>query len=319
MENASGNGPAYRVRLTTDGLRERADTLDDVLRHCTLCPHACGMDRAAGRHGVCRSGTHMRISSAGPHYGEEPPLVGRGGSGAIFFSSCTLKCAYCQNASISQLREGWPVTEEEVAAIMLSLQRRGCHNINLVTPTHYTPQIVGALALAAGSGLRLPVVYNCSGYESVSTLRLLEDIVDIYMPDIKYSSNDIARRYSGAPGYWDVVRQALQEMHRQVGPLVIGRDGIARRGLLIRHLVLPSGLAGSRDVLEFIAREVSTDSYVNIMDQYRPTYRARQYAELNRHVRGSDYAGVVRHARSLGLHRGIETVMTETESSAWSA
>ena len=312
------DNPAYRAQLTPGELHLRAEALGDILRHCTLCPHECGIDRTAGRHGVCRSGAGMRISSAGPHFGEEPPLVGRGGSGTIFFSSCTLKCVYCQNASISQQRQGWPVTEEELSAVMLRLQHQGCHNINLVTPTHFTAQIVRSLALAAARGLRLPVVYNCSGYEALSTLRLLDGIVDIYMPDIKYSSNDFARRYSGAPGYWDTARQALREMHRQVGVLETGTDGIARRGLLIRHLVLPGGLAGSHRVLEFIAGELSSESYVNIMDQYRPTYRARQYRGLDRGLRPDEHEEAVRDARSLGLHRGFETDFVLRELPAWS-
>jgi len=246
------------------------------------------------------------ISSAGPHYGEEPELVGWGGSGTIFFTSCNLKCAYCQNYEISQLRLGHPISIEDLAEIMLRLQDRGCHNINFVTPTHFTPQIVKAVAIAADRGLSIPLVYNCGGYESVRTLQFLDGVIDIYMPDIKYSDNRLAKMYSGAPRYWDIVREAIREMHRQVGDLVVDRRGIAQRGLLIRHLVLPNDLAGSRAVLDFVASEISLDSYINLMDQYRPLNRAYRYRELNRRITSGEFWSVVEYARSLGLHRGFE-------------
>lgn len=298
--------PTYRERLTLRELNERSEALRELLKKCVVCPRECKARRLDGEFGVCRSTDAIVISSAGPHYGEEPPLVGWGGSGTIFFTSCNLKCAFCQNYDISQLRIGETITTEHLAEVMLRLQNRGCHNINLVTPTHFTPQIVEALTIAAERGLALPIVYNCSGYESTRTLELLEDIVDIYMPDIKYSDDETARRYSGAPGYWGIVRVAIKEMHRQVGDLVIDRHGLARRGLLIRHLVLPNGLAGSRAVLDFIAEDISVDSYVNIMDQYRPLNRARRYVELNRRVTSAEFNEVVKYAQSLGLHRGFE-------------
>ncbi len=298
--------PVYCQRLTLRELKERSERLRELLKECVVCPRECGARRLEGEFGVCRSTDVVMISSAGPHYGEEPPLVGWGGSGTIFFTSCNLKCAFCQNYEISQLRIGQTITAEELAHVMLGLQDRGCHNINLVTPTHFTPQIVQALAIAVQRGLHLPIVYNSSGYESLRTLQLLEDIVDIYMPDIKYSSNDVACRYSGAPDYWDIVRPAIKEMHRQVGDLVIDGRGLAHRGLLIRHLVLPNGLAGSRAVLDFIAKEISLNSYVNIMDQYRPLNRAWRYPELNRCITANEFQDVVSYARSLGLHRGFE-------------
>lgn len=245
------------------------------------------------------------VSSAGPHLGEEPPLVGRRGSGTIFFSSCNLKCLFCQNFAISQERRGAPVTRRELADIMLQLQQIGCHNINLVTPTHVVPQIVDALSLAVDLGLRLPVVYNCGGYESVETLRLLDGVVDIYMPDIKYSDDSYAVRYSGARNYWDIARAAVKEMYRQVGSLVGDPDGTALRGLLVRHLVLPNGRAGSRKVLEFIAQEISRDTYVNIMDQYHPAHRAGSIRELSRCVSSGEVFEVIEYAKSVGLYRGF--------------
>ncbi len=297
--------PAYRSRLTIGELTGRAAGLRELMRKCTLCPHNCEARRLDGRYGVCRSTADAVITSAGPHYGEEAPLTGSRGSGTIFFTSCNLKCTFCQNYDISQMRLGRRVSTLELAEIMLRLQQGGCHNINLVTPTHMVPQFVEALIHSVKRGLSLPIVYNCGGYESVSLLKLLEDIVDIYMPDIKYSDNEVARKFSGAPGYWDIVRSAVKEMHRQVGNLVVDAKGIAERGLLIRHLVLPNGLSGSSAVLDFISREVSASTYVNIMDQYRPAYRALRYNELSRTIKQSEYREVLEYAMQVGLHRGF--------------
>jgi putative pyruvate formate lyase activating enzyme len=297
---------AYRERLSLKELRDRADELHALLQECVVCPRECGVHRTGGRYGVCRSTDEVVISSAGPHYGEEPPLVGSYGSGTIFFTSCTLKCVFCQNSDISQIRMGHPVTIDRLAERMLSLQALGCHNINLVTPTHFSPQIVEALVIACERGLSVPLVYNCGGYESVRTLRLLEDIIDIYMPDIKYSNDEHARQYSGAKDYWEVARKAVAEMYRQVGNLECSAMGIARRGLLIRHLVLPNGTAGSRAVLEFVARELSPDTYINIMDQYHPSYRSRDIPGLSRCITSKEFSEVTGYARMLGLHRGFE-------------
>ena len=297
--------PSYRSRISHEELKHRAVELREMLRACSLCPHECGALRLDGRYGVCRSTAKVTISSATPHFGEEAPLSGRSGSGTIFLASCNLKCAFCQNYDISHMRLGRTVSSDELAEIMLRLQRGGCHNINFVTPTHFTPQIVEALIIAVERGLSIPLVYNCGGYESVRTLRLLKDVIDIYMPDIKYSDNENARRFSGAPRYWDVVTEAIREMHSQVGDLVIDDRGIAERGLLIRHLVLPNRLAGSRKVLEFISREVSLNSYVNIMEQYRPAYRAIRYTELGRAIKAGEYEEVLEWASALGLHRGF--------------
>jgi putative pyruvate formate lyase activating enzyme len=298
--------PAYRERLTPHELKDRSEQLRESLRECVVCPRECRARRLEGKYGVCRTTDQIVISSAGPHYGEEPPLVGSHGSGTTFLTSCNLKCLFCQNCDISQLRAGEPVTANELANIMLSLQRRGCHNINFVTPTHMTPQIIDALVIAAERGLSVPIVYNCGGYESLRTLKLLENVIDIYMPDIKYSDNENARKYSAAPDYWDVVRPAIKEMQRQVGGLMMDEAGVAWRGLLIRHLVLPNRIAGSFAVLDFIAREVSLHAYVNIMDQYRPQYRAYRSRELNRPISSKEFTEVLEHARKLGLHRGFE-------------
>lgn len=291
--------------MTLEELERRSAELRELMRECTLCPHDCRARRLDGKYGVCRSTADAVISSAGPHYGEEAPLTGSRGSGTIFFTSCNLKCTFCQNYDISQMRMGRRVTTIELAEIMLRLQQTGCHNINLVTPTHVAPQFVEALVHAAKKGLFVPIVYNCGGYESVRVLKLLEDIVDIYMPDIKYSDNEIARKFSGAPEYWDIASAAVKEMHRQVGDLVVDAKGIARRGLLIRHLVLPNGLAGSRAVFDFISCELSKSTYVNIMDQYRPAYRALRYDELSRSLRESEFHEAVEYAMAVGLHRGF--------------
>ena len=298
--------PAYLDRLSLPGLRQRAAELREMLRECVVCPRECRARRTEGRVGVCRSTDEVFISQIGAHFGEEPPLVGWGGSGTIFFTRCNLWCLFCQNYDISHLDIGRPIPTTDLADAMLSLQRRGCHNINLVTPTHFTPQIIEALVIAVERGLQVPLVYNCSGYESVKTLRLLDGIVDIYMPDLKYSINDHARKYSGIKDYWDVARPAIQEMHRQVGDLVTDRRGVAQRGVLIRHLVLPNGLAGSRPVLDFVAREVSLDTYINIMDQYHPEFKAEIYRELNRGISSREFNEVMQYARQIGLHRGFE-------------
>jgi putative pyruvate formate lyase activating enzyme len=299
--------PAYIALHASGELAERAQQLQAILRDCTLCPRRCHANRLQGEIGKCRSTAEVIISSAGPHFGEEPELVGLGGSGTIFFTNCNLWCLFCQNYEISHLKMGTPISIEELAKRMLYLQSRGCHNINLVTPTHFVPQIVEALCLAAERGLQIPLVYNCGGYESVETLRRLDGIIDIYMPDVKYSNDGHARRYSGVKDYWEYMRPAVKEMHRQVGELKINRWGIAECGLLIRHLVLPNDLAGSEAILRFIAEEISPDSYVNIMDQYRPAFKAHRIPELARRVSLIEYHRVIQLARELGLHRGFNS------------
>jgi putative pyruvate formate lyase activating enzyme len=344
-------------------VRQRLGTAREMLRECRICPRDCGVNRLEGELGYCGTGARMPVSSAGPHYGEEPPLVGRGGSGTIFVSNCNLSCVFCQNSDISQ--EGRPaagrasqpdpreVGDEELGRIMLELQAMGCENINFVTPTHVVPQILGGLRVALEGGLSLPLVYNCGGYEFVETLQLLRGIFDIYMPDMKYSDPEIAHKLSDTPpandpgGKLDYVtanRRAVQEMHSQVGVLrgihyratteddarlrrhnEVSLDeqgavpnlpgawsdsefsqalGIARVGLLVRHLVLPGGLAGTREVAEFLAEELSRDTYINVMDQYRPCYRANE-TELvvQRRLTHEEYEDAVEIARSAGLHR----------------
>jgi len=243
------------------------------------------------------------VSSYNPHFGEEDPLVGRGGSGTIFFAWCNLKCQYCQNYDISQLGHGREVEPEALASMMLWLQEHGCHNINFVSPTHVVPQILAGLLLAAQAGLRLPLVYNTGGYDSLNTLTLLDGVVDIYMPDMKYADAEIAERYSKVKNYPAVNQAAVREMHRQVGDLVIDEDGVAQRGLLVRHLVLPGGLAGTAEIVRFLAEEISLNTYLNVMAQYRPCYRADRFPELNRSLTAEEYAEAVSLALQAGLTR----------------
>ncbi len=245
------------------------------------------------------------VSSFGPHFGEEPPLVGRFGSGTIFLTRCNLACQFCQNYDISQLGQGNEVSLKEMAQEMLRLQQMGCHNINFVTPTHFVPQILSALTLAIRDGFNLPLVYNCGGYESLETLRLLNGVIDIYMPDAKYGGEEEAERYSNAPSYPEVMMKALREMHRQVGDLEMNEEGVAKRGLLVRHLVLPSGIAGTRRIMHFLAKEISSNTYVNILDQYRPTYRAHNFPEIDRPISMDEYRKAIQIALDEGLHRGF--------------
>ncbi len=275
----------------------------DTLKACTICPRKCGVNRLENEIGHCKTGRQAVVSSYHPHFGEEPELVGNHGSGTIFFSHCNLLCNFCQNFDISHLGDGRSVTDEELAGIMLELQRLGCHNINLVTPTHVVPQIFTALDIARKKGLTIPIVYNSSGYDRVGTLKRLEGLVDIYMPDFKFWSVAVADLTCNAPDYPDVARKAITEMHRQVGPLRTNRAGIARKGLLIRHLVLPENLAGTREISEFIVNHISPDTYVNIMPQYRPCGLAHQTEGLNRRLTAKEYLTAIKIARNQGLTR----------------
>ena len=294
---------AYIELYHSGELRARVEAATALLQSCRVCPRQCGANRLQGEAGKCRTERQARVSSYAPHLGEESPLVGRHGSGTIFFTNCNLRCVFCQNYSISQLGEGETVTKEELARMMLSLQDRQCHNINLVSPTHVVPQILEALELAIGLGLHLPLVYNSGGYDSQETLRLLDGIVDIYMPDMKYGDAKAAEELSGIKNYPSVNRAAIKEMHRQVGGLQIDRDGVAQRGLLIRHLVLPSGLAGTEAIVRFISQEISPDTYVNIMAQYRPCYRASDFPSLSRPISAAEYQQAIHLAHRAGLHR----------------
>jgi putative pyruvate formate lyase activating enzyme len=303
--------PSYRAQLATGELDERAAAAAELLKDCTVCPRQCRVDRTRDEKGFCRTGALAQVSSVGPHFGEEPELVGRGGSGTIFIAHCNLACEFCQNYGISQCGDGEEVSADELAAMMLSLQRQGCHNINIVTPSHVVPQILSALVIAAEKGLSVPLVYNSGGYDSIETLRLLDGVFDIYMPDAKYGSNAIASALSHAPDYVDVNQAALREMHRQAGDLLV-IDGIAVRGIIIRHLVLPGDLAGTREVMRFIATELSADSYVNVMAQYRPMWHAAEiakrdpaYQALRRPITSQEYRDAVDMAREAGLYRGF--------------
>jgi len=308
---AKGTLPRYCELSETGILEDRVSTAAALLEDCTVCPRACHVDRTIGETGFCRTGALAQVSSYGPHFGEEPALVGRGGSGTIFMSHCNLACEFCQNYEISQCRDGEEVRPEDLAKMMLSLQRQGCHNINIVTPSHVVPQLLEGIRIAAAGGLCIPLVYNSGGYDAVETLQLLDGIVDIYMPDAKYGHNEAARVLSHAPDYVPVMKSALREMHRQVGDLVV-EQGIAVRGLIIRHLVLPENYADSGAVMRFIADEISKDSYVNIMAQYRPAWHAWQLADqqpvyqgLKRPITGREYRSAIQCAKDAGLHRGF--------------
>ncbi len=284
-------------------LSERIKQSWALLESCRLCPRNCVVNRLEDKRSVCRTGRKAVVSSYGPHFGEEPPLVGRRGSGTIFFTWCNLRCRYCQNYSISQLGEGEEVEDEELAQMILSLQAMGCHNINFVSPTHVVPQILSALSIAIEGGLKVPLVYNTGGYDSVETLQLLEGIFDIYMPDMKYSEEKVARELSGIKNYPQVNRDAIKEMHRQVGDLVVDEHGVAQKGIILRHLVLPHGLAGSEETFRFLAQEISKDTYLNIMDQYHPCYKAYDHPQLGRRITSEEYQEAVQLALRYGLRR----------------
>lgn len=294
---------AYRHLLQSGELIKRVVEANQHLTICDVCAWGCPVDRTAGQVGVCRTGMRARISSYGAHLGEENPLRGWRGSGTIFFNRCNLRCQYCQNHAISQTDSGDELEPEEIAEIMLSLQAAGCHNINFVSPSHVVPQILAAVLIAAQAGLHIPLVYNTGGYDSLAMLHLLDGVIDIYMPDMKYSEARLARQYSNVRNYPQINQAAVREMHRQVGDLVINERGLAVRGLLIRHLVLPNDLAGTADIVHFLAEEISKDTYLNLMDQYRPDYNARQIPELDRRLTGDEYIRAVRQAHSVGLNR----------------
>jgi putative pyruvate formate lyase activating enzyme len=268
-----------------------------------VCPRQCGVNRSAGESGECQVTTQVIVSSYGPHFGEEAPLVGEHGSGTIFFTYCNLHCVFCQNYTISQLGEGSSVDNETLAGMMLSLQAKGCHNINLVSPTHVVPYILEALDLAADKGLHLPLVYNTGGYDAIETLELLDGVVDIYMPDMKYSDEKIAEQLSGIKDYPEVNKAAVREMHRQVGDLQLDEQGVAQRGLLVRHLVLPNGLAGTGEIVGFLAQEVSTNTYLNIMAQYHPCYKAFDIPQLVRPLHSQEFYEAIDLAYQQGLYR----------------
>lgn len=295
--------PGYLSLYASGELLRRKDAALKGLACCQLCPRRCGVNRLAGEQGFCRTGRLAVVSAHHPHFGEEAPLVGSGGSGTIFFSNCNLGCVFCQNYEISHLGEGEEVSAEQLAAMMVRLGQQGCHNINLVTPSHVVAQILEALPLAVEAGLSVPLVYNTSGYDEVETLRLLEGIIDIYMPDFKFWSSASSRRFAKAADYPEKARQAIGEMHRQVGDLVINGEGLAEHGLLVRHLVMPGGLAETREILGFLARDISDRTYVNVMDQYRPCGRAMNFPPLDRMLLPEEYRQALELARQAGLTR----------------
>jgi putative pyruvate formate lyase activating enzyme len=299
-----GNNPTYRELYERGELERRVERGYQILKECELCPRECRINREKGERGFCEAGIELTVSSFHAHFGEEPPISGYRGSGTIFLTYCNLRCVFCQNYPISHLGNGNQVSSRVFSQMMLNLQKKGCHNINLVTPTDFVPQILAGLLLAIQKGLNIPLVYNCSGYEKVETLKLLEGIIDIYMPDIKYGGREEGKKYSSAPDYFQVVRKAIREMHRQVGNLSLDEEGIAKRGLLVRHLVLPNKLARTKRVFSFLAKEISPATYISIMSQYFPAYRAEGFEELNRRITDEEYEEALDIARELGLKRG---------------
>jgi putative pyruvate formate lyase activating enzyme len=306
---------ASYLKLSLKEIRKRAQEAWELLNPCQVCPRECGVNRHLGSPrpaGFCRMGKNPVVSSAHPHFGEESVLVGSsppvggsgrvGGSGTIFFTSCNLACVYCQNWEISQKRLGRKVSIKNLAQMMIRLQSLGCHNINFVSPSIWAPQILKALIIAVDRGLKVPLVYNTGGYDSVKTLKLLDGIIDIYMPDVKYADDEVGQKYSQVANYWQVNKKALKEMFKQVGDLKINKEGIAQKGLLVRHLVLPHGLAGSKKVMKFLA-SLSKETYVNIMDQYRPVHKAYQYPQINRAVTPNEFQKAIELARKEGLRR----------------
>lgn len=295
--------PAYIKTFEKGLLQEKIKTAYNLLSPCNLCPRKCRVDRLSGETGVCKTAKQAWVSSYNPHFGEEAPLVGKHGSGTIFFTHCNLMCLFCQNFDISHEGCGQKVSNEELAAIMLALQQQGCHNINFVTPSHVVPQILAALEIAVQQGLCVPLVYNSGAYDLPSTLRLMEGVFDIYMPDFKFWDPEVAESACQAADYAEVACKALKEMHRQVGDLITDDAGVARQGLLIRHLVLPGGMAGTRKIMRFIAREISTRSYVNIMSQYRPCGRAAEISGLNAFLSPADSRTALQEAKEEGITR----------------
>lgn len=294
--------PAYLKLHHSGELKRRGEKLWAMMESCRLCPRKCGVNRLDGEEGFCRASSRLEISSYHPHFGEEKPLVGNGGSGTIFFTNCGLRCVFCINWEVSQAGRGSPRSIDDMAEMMLDLQERGCSNINFVTPTHYSPHILRALDKAAGQGLKLPLVYNTCGWERLDILKMLDGVVDIYLPDFKYSDPAMAVKYSSASAsYPEITETALLEMQRQVGTARPDKAGLIRRGLMIRHLVMPNRIGGTREVVEWIAESLPEDTYLNIMSQYTPTYKAFEYPQIARRITDKEYAEAVGWAKEAGL------------------
>lgn len=294
--------PDY-LNLSQKELNLRIKKLFEILEKCEICPRKCQVNRLKGEKGFCQLGKSPKVSAYHPHFGEESVLVGTHGSGTIFLTSCNLACVYCQNYEISQLRIGEEVSFERLAEMMIDLQSKGCHNINFVTPTHQVPQIVKSLSIAIEKGLKIPLVYNTSSYDSIKTLKLLDGIFDIYLPDARYGDSKIALKYSNALRYFEIMKEAIKEMHRQVGDLILDERGIVIKGLLVRHLVLPNRLADSEKIFEFISKEISKITFLNIMDQYWPAWKAHQYPELSRRITKEEFREAINLAKKFGLKR----------------
>lgn len=294
--------PAAKFHM--DSISERLDRLKLRMSDCDLCPRRCHVDRRSGNVGICGMDSQIRIASANLHFGEEPPLSGTRGSGTIFLTGCNLKCVYCQNFPISQMRHGRTITPDELVETMLELERRGAHNINFVTPTHYIAAIAEAIVDTRDRGLAAPIVYNSSGYDAVDVLKEIDGLIDIYLPDMRYSDSDNAQCYSSAPDYRTVNRAAIKEMFRQVGPLQTDSDGVAVRGLIIRHLVLPENASGTEETLRFIAEEISTKCHISLMSQYFPAHRAETIEPLNRRITSEEYKRATKWMRKYKLENG---------------
>lgn len=295
--------PSYLDLLSNDELKKRVSILKSLLSNCTLCPHNCKVNRLKGERGYCKTLDNVILSGASPHFGEEPELVGNYGSGTIFFSHCNLRCLFCQNYEISHCGEGEEYSVEDLAKVMIYLQKKGCHNINLVSPGHIIPQIVEAIFLAANQGLNIPIVYNTNGYDLSSTLELLTDIIDIYMPDIKFANDELGLKYLGVKDYFKHAKKAVMEMFRQVGNLKTNEQHLAYKGMMIRHLVMPENIAGTKEIMEFISKELSPDTYVNIMAQYYPQYKAFEHDALKRSITQNEYLAAIKAAKNAGLER----------------
>ncbi len=304
------------ARLEQEGrLAERIELAYEMMENCTLCPRQCGANRRAGDEGFCRAPEQAVVYTHQPHFGEELPLVGNSGSGTIFFSNCNLRCVFCQNWPIAHEGRGSEISDERLAEMMIDLQRRGCHNINLVTPTHVMPNILGAARIALEKGLHLPLCYNTSGYERLEALKLLDGVIDIYLPDMKFMDGKEAERYNNAEAYDypKLAREAITEMHRQVGDLDTDERGIARRGLMVRHLVMPNRVAGTKEFVEWVAQNLSTDTYVNIMAQYRVEHRAFEYDRIARAISAEEFVEAMEWAKEAGLTNLDSRSLTQLE------
>ena len=299
-----GSTPGGRTNLCKTNLSNPMSILISRLKSCNICPRNCKVNRLEGKTGYCKTGLDFSVASYNVHHGEEPPISGTNGSGAIFFANCNLSCVFCQNYPISQLGNGKPCNIKKLTEIMLELEQKGVHNINLVTPTHISAQIAIAIKKAKLQGLKIPVVYNTNGYDSVETLKALDGLIDIYLPDAKYSKNTNSKKYSNANNYWQINKKALTEMHRQVGKLKINKNGIATKGLIIRHLLLPKNISGTKEVIRFIANKISKDTFVSFMAQYHPAYNAFKYKELNRKITTKEYSSATQALEEFGITNG---------------